>query len=149
MLTAFYAVLDTRTGEMAYTNAGHEPPLLKDRDGNLEYLTMGGPMFIGMGERVYLEGSIELETGELFVLVTDGVTESRKVGTSELFGTEGIVRSLSENAGASAEEIATVILEDALSFAGGARRDDVAIVVIRKLNDAEQGIVQDLDSSES
>ncbi|MCX6345826.1 MAG: SpoIIE family protein phosphatase [Armatimonadetes bacterium] len=134
MLTAFFAMLDTRTGRMAYTNAGHEPPLVRHSDGSVEPLAMGGPMFDGLGRHVYSEDSLSFKVGDLLVLVTDGITESRKVHDSKLFGTEGIIRCLSRNANASAEDIASKLLEDATAFANGALHDDVALVVIRKVD---------------
>jgi hypothetical protein len=49
------------------------------------------------------------------------------------------VRCLSNDPGASAEQIAAELLEDAASFAGGALRDDATMVVVRKLDDSGNG----------
>jgi serine phosphatase RsbU (regulator of sigma subunit) len=134
LLTAFYAVLDTHAGILSYSNAGHEPPLVKHADGSVEYLTAGGPMYTGIGSPQYDDGSIKIHAGGVFVMLTDGITEARKPGDCEVFGTEGVERSLARTAGASAQQIASGLLADALSFAEGSMRDDVAIVVIRKLD---------------
>jgi serine phosphatase RsbU (regulator of sigma subunit) len=132
LLTAFFAVLDTRAGVLRYANAGHEPPLVKHLDGSVEYLTAGGPMFTGIGSPQYNEGSIDIHAGGVLVMLTDGITEARKAGQWEMFGPEGVERSLARTAGASAQQIASGLLADALSFAERSLRDDVAIVVIKK-----------------
>jgi serine phosphatase RsbU (regulator of sigma subunit) len=41
-VTAFVAMLDGKSGRLAYTNAGHNPPLVVRRDGQVERLTEGG-----------------------------------------------------------------------------------------------------------
>ncbi len=138
LLTAFYAVLDTRAGEFIYTNAGHVQPLLRHGDGSVETLTEGGPMLMGYRAAVYEEGRRKLQPSDLIVLVTDGITESRIAGQPGLFGTEGILDSLDRNAGASTEQIATGLLDDAQAYAEGALRDDAVIVVIRKLMTGEE-----------
>ncbi len=132
-LTAFFATLDISAGELKYANAGHEPPLLASSDGRTEYLTAGGPMFSGLTRSAYTEATRILQAGDVLVMVTDGITESRKADHYEQFGPEGIERCLSENVGASAEEIASAILRDASEFAEGILRDDVVVLVIRKL----------------
>jgi len=132
MLTVFLAVLDTRNGTLTYTNAGHEPPVIGHADGSVDYLNVGGPMFTGLGEQVYPEGSAILRAGDVLVMVTDGITEARKVGDWELFGAEGIARCLSENEGASADQFTTSLLEAAVAYADGALRDDAAIVVVKR-----------------
>ena len=96
-------------------------------------------MLMGARGQVYPEGSLSLQTGDVLVLVTDGITEARVDHHLEFFGTEGISDCLSRNAGASAEQIATELLKDALSFANGELRDDVAIVVVKRLDDSKRG----------
>ncbi|MEI6915369.1 MAG: PP2C family protein-serine/threonine phosphatase, partial [Armatimonadota bacterium] len=138
MLTAFLAILDTRDGTLAYASAGHEPPVLRRSDGSVEYLSVRGPMFTGLSEPVYPEGRATLEMGDLLVMFTDGITEARNSHDWELFGIEGVERRLSENADVSAEQFASGLLEDAVNYAHGALRDDVAIVVIKRVVSIEE-----------
>jgi PAS domain S-box-containing protein len=132
MLTAFFAVLDTRNDSLIYTNAGHEPPMIRHLDGSVEYLTEGGLMFIGMGKQQYSEESLNLSAGDIFVMVTDGITEARKENTIEQFGADGVVSCLCVNFEASADQIADRLVESAVSFVDGILRDDAAVVVIKK-----------------
>jgi serine phosphatase RsbU (regulator of sigma subunit) len=92
---------------------------------------MGGPMFCGMEQQVYLEGIHTLQADDVFVTVTDGISEASIDRRAEQFGLEGIICCLSKNAVASAACIATAILDDATRFANGTLHDDASIVVIK------------------
>ncbi len=133
MLMAFFAILDTCNDTIYYSNAGHEPGLLRHSNGNIELLQLGGPMFCGMGKQDYLEGCIGLQADDIFVMVTDGITEASVDKRSEQFGLEGIIHCLSTNYCAPPKQIASAILEDATKFANGILRDDASILVIKKL----------------
>jgi sigma-B regulation protein RsbU (phosphoserine phosphatase) len=135
MLTAFYAVLDTHNHILTYSNAGHEPPLMRHSSGTVEPLKCGGSMFCGMSRQDYTECRVFLQPGDFFVMVTDGITEASMDRGSDQFGTEGIIRCLTTNASASSELIATAILEDATNFADGSLHDDAAIIVIKRVSD--------------
>ena len=134
MFTYFFAVLDTRTDIMTYSNAGHEPPVLKHSDGSVESLNKGGVMFIGVGGQQYLEGNLNICLGDMLVMVTDGITEARSECSSEQFELQGIVSSLFANVNSSAELIATRLVENATSFADGKLRDDAAVVVVKRVD---------------
>ena len=74
-VTIFIGILNTRTGALGYTNAGHNPPYLKRRDGASQKLAPHGPV-AGIAEGlVYGEGSETLSPGDLLYMYTDGVTE--------------------------------------------------------------------------
>jgi sigma-B regulation protein RsbU (phosphoserine phosphatase) len=75
--TIFFGVLNLLNGEMVYANAGHNPPYLRRSDGGLELLNQrhGPPIGIVDGV-VYKEDKVLLNTGDLVVIYTDGVTEA-------------------------------------------------------------------------
>ncbi len=144
MLTAFFAVLDVETGNLTYANAGHEPPCLRHTDRTVELLSEGGPMFTGMDDYAYTERTTSLRDEDVLVLLTDGIAEARRDSLSELFGERELMSCLLKLEGASAEETVNGVLEDAVSFAGGELRDDVAVVVIRKTGGEKEQDGQDL-----
>ena len=75
--TIFAAILDLRTGELTYTNAGHNPPYVKTHDGKLIRLDQRhGPVVGALEGIVYEEDSLMLQSGDLLFLYTDGVTEA-------------------------------------------------------------------------
>src|SRR5215216_196307 len=75
-VTAFYGVLDASNRTLAYTNAGHNPPLLMDADGTARFMERGG-LPLGMFRNTrYYEYYQAIEPGQLLVLYTDGVTEA-------------------------------------------------------------------------
>lgn len=132
MLTAFFAVLDTTRGILTYCNAGHEPPLHRKADGNVSALTVGGPMFIGMGTQVYREDSVRLGVDDIVVMFTDGITEARNTASRLEFGPSGVTQCLAEVHDIRPEEIAEKVLDAASDYVDGVLRDDAAIIVIKQ-----------------
>ena len=76
-VTAFAAVLDLKSGNLAFVNAGHNPPAVRREDGELIWLTSpAGFVLAGLKEMEYQEGNIKLKQGDRFFTYTDGVTEA-------------------------------------------------------------------------
>lgn len=83
-VTMFCAILDTKANIITYTNAGHNPPFVYRAKGKPQALDVGG-MVLGMIRNTdYSEGNIQLKSGDVLVLYSDGVTEARNTD-GELF----------------------------------------------------------------
>jgi sigma-B regulation protein RsbU (phosphoserine phosphatase) len=133
-LTAFYATLNTDTGHMIYTNAGHNRPLwLNVATEELQELATEG-IVLGIFERVVLgEGEIDVEPGDLLVFYTDGVTEAMNAG-DELFGEERLCQVVAANTQASAQQLVEAIVEAVKAFTGDREQsDDMTLFVIKRL----------------
>jgi serine phosphatase RsbU (regulator of sigma subunit)/anti-sigma regulatory factor (Ser/Thr protein kinase) len=92
-VTLFACVLDYRTGELAYVNAGHNPPAIRHA-GAWEWMREVSGMPLGLFDGLPYEAfSRQLDVGDLLFLYTDGVTEAMNVG-NELFGEDRLERSL-------------------------------------------------------
>ena len=77
-VTVFYGVLNTKTGEVTYSNAGHNPPYWVRRNGTppSPLQNQGGIVLGVMPEVTYVKNTITLAPGECLFLYTDGVTEA-------------------------------------------------------------------------
>src|SRR5437867_10604140 len=75
-VTAFYGVLDATNHTLAYSNAGHNPPILMEADGNVRFVERGGVPLGMFGDSRYYEYYATIDPGEIFLLYTDGVTEA-------------------------------------------------------------------------
>lgn len=87
--TIAYLLLDTVSGRLSYSCAGHPPPMVLRRDGSVRRLEEGGPP-IGLGEYLdFEEGEVRLDPGDRLVLYTDGVVEAPD-GRGALLGIDGL-----------------------------------------------------------
>jgi PAS domain S-box-containing protein len=129
MLTAFFAILDLRTGEMSYSNAGHEPPLVCSCNGDIRELYTEGRSLGVMGDFIYTQARFHFKPGDRVVMFTDGITEARHNGAF-LFGQEGIADYLKQNCSLDIDSIASGLYETAKQHAQGRLQDDAAIIVI-------------------
>jgi PAS domain S-box-containing protein len=76
-ITAFFGIIDTKTGALNYTNAGHNPPYLVKTDGTVKALSeLHGPMVGVMPGASYGEAQMKLGVDDKIILYTDGVTEA-------------------------------------------------------------------------
>jgi sigma-B regulation protein RsbU (phosphoserine phosphatase) len=128
-ITFFYAVVDTETKTLVYTNAGHNAPMLLRRDGSQLRFQEGGVVFGFIRDASYEQGEIELSTGDRLILFTDGLTELTN-STGEEFGEERLIKRLVEKRALGAVELHQWIMDAVAEFSGGQVQDDVTLVVM-------------------
>lgn len=76
-VTIFLAILHTATGELIYTNAGHNPTYIRRKNGELLKLTdLHGPVIAAMEGMTYGESKLHINTGDWVFAYTDGIPES-------------------------------------------------------------------------
>ncbi|MBM3294459.1 MAG: FHA domain-containing protein [Candidatus Aminicenantes bacterium] len=132
-ISFFYAELDRENGGLGYVNAGHNPPLLLGSDGEVRWLEGTGLCLGMLGGSAYEFRTEATRPGDLIVLYTDGITESRNPEGEE-YGLDRLLAFARANAGASAEAICQCLLQDLAAFTGPVEpADDRTLVVVRRL----------------
>ena len=131
--TFFYAQLDTRTRRLIYVNAGHNPPFLLKKSGEVVRLEEGGAV-VGMLPSMfvnYTQGEITLEAGDLLVGYTDGISEAMNPAEEE-WGEDAMLEELKSVYAAPSEEILNHIVACADKFADGAKQhDDMTMIIVK------------------
>lgn len=128
--TLFYAVYDTETRILNYTNAGHLPPLLVT-DGRVQTLAEGGTVIGLIEEATYNQGSVEVVPGSVLLVFSDGLTEPENVFGEE-FGVERLRDELLRERNAPANKLAEDLIESAERWSGSAEQaDDMTVVIAR------------------
>lgn len=129
-VTLFFGILDPPKGQLTYTNAGHNPPILIRADGHLERLSPTGPAIGIDPDSVFLERQVLLHEGDLLVLYTDGISEAmdkkgRILGENHL---EEMIIGLS---GLPPSEVIRQIRNEVDNFVNGAdQSDDITLMVV-------------------
>ena len=133
-VTVFYGILNVRTGEIVYCNAGHNPPYLLKQNGAVEMLPMSANPMLGAIDGIdYQESTIKLDTGDALVMFTDGVTEAMNTSNEE-FGEKRLEATLEEMIRQSCQQIIDAIREDVSAFTIGAEQsDDITMLAIKLL----------------
>lgn len=95
-VTFFLGVLDLKEGVIWYTNAGHNPPVLIRKNGEIIQLESGNSIPLGLNEKFYFkESSIKLLEGDKLFLYTDGVSEAENA-QHQLFGDKMVIETLAK-----------------------------------------------------
>ena len=133
-VTVFYGILHLRTGELEYSNGGHNLPFFLSRTGKVQLLENTGGMALGvMEEVIYKAKTIALQAGEGLFLYTDGVTEAMD-RAGNLFTEPRLQACLQRANGAAPTEVIGNALEAVKQFAAGAEQsDDITTLAIRYL----------------
>jgi phosphoserine phosphatase RsbU/P len=125
----FFAVIDTESRTLCYSNAGHNPPVLVRADGSALELRAGGGVLGLFAEWSYEQAQLKLEKGDRLVLYTDGITEVESRDDEE-FGIERVKHIVVANRGSSADEIQRRLMQEVSGHCEGRFQDDATVVVI-------------------
>lgn len=132
-VTAFYGILDVTNKTLSYTNAGHNPPLLLDKDGNSEFIERGSLPLGMFRDTRYHEYYLTTKPGDMLVLYTDGVTEARSPQGEE-FGRKRLAEAVKKNRDLAARDVIAAVQQEVIEWTDGAGAgDDVTFFVIKAL----------------
>lgn len=138
-VTLFYALLNVETGELRYSCAGHNPPLVYHRSTQtFEELRTPG-IALGVLEEVQLhEATVVLAPDDVLVCYTDGLTESINDKT-EPFGTQRLRALIEHHHTESASAVMNAITDAIVHFTMGQNPfDDVTLVVLKRTSDGDK-----------
>jgi phosphoserine phosphatase RsbU/P len=128
--TLFYGVFDGSTRILRYVNAGHHPPVIIRRDGSMLSLETGGAPVGLFADSEYMEGSVKLESGDLVVAFTDGLTEATNQDEEE-WGIQGLLKAASQaRRPQNAEELVSLIFNSMDDFSNDHQTDDATLAVV-------------------
>lgn len=137
-VTAFLVSLDLGSGDLTWTNAGHNPPLLLRANGVMERCArLHGPVLGALEDVVYDESSDALCPGDTLLLFTDGVVEALDAREGQF--TEQRLRDLFAGSEVdSARNLITEIVAAVDTFTLGAEQaDDITLLAVRRRASSE------------
>jgi len=132
-ITACCATVDAASGELRYASAGHPPAMLL-RSGETRW-SMLNPDGMPLGTRRAIdfdEVKVAVQTGDILVLYTDGITEARNAAGS-MFGTQRLGETVAANRHDEPEKLLTAILAALDGFRGSMQLDDDVTLVVMKI----------------
>ena len=138
-VTVWMGILDTATGRMVCTNAGHEFPILRGEDGVFRIYKDPHSFVVGGYENVrYKDYELELKPGDAIFVYTDGVPEANN-SAEEFYGVERLEKALNEVALAPPKEILKSVRKDVEEFVQDAEQfDDLTMLCLVYKGNGEQ-----------
>jgi serine phosphatase RsbU (regulator of sigma subunit) len=132
-ITLFIATFNPSTGELVYVNAGQNPPLLRRTSGRYERLREGGVALGMFAEAAYVSGRTILDSGDLLVMYSDGITEAED-GAGVPFDEAGLQQVIDSGGWASAKELGWAAFAAVERHSNDRRLlDDLTVLVARRL----------------
>ena len=132
-VTVFYGIYNIRTGEVTYTNAGHNPPYIMKANGSVQSLPMSKDIIAGfLDDFQFTENTLQLEPGDTLLMFTDGVTEAIDPEENE-YGVERLQQLLGQLVASDCQKIIDTVKADVKAFAGEAEQsDDITLLALKR-----------------
>ena len=133
-VTVWLAIIDIRTGEGLVSNAGHEHPCLKKKNGKFELIKYRhSPAVAAMENMKFPDHKIKLDPGDKVFVYTDGVVEATNA-QNELFGEKRMLEALNSNQDASIRALLSNVNAGINRFTDGVQQfDDITMLCMEFL----------------
>lgn len=130
LISAAYLWLDTVTGKGLYSGAGH-PPLLCWRQSRLERIESNGLLIGVLGDSDYPVCQVSLNSGDRFLLYTDGVVEPENAA-GDSFGDGKLQEVIRRNQSRSLSELSDDLLSEIRRWQPGSvtQQDDITLIIV-------------------
>ncbi|HLY49874.1 MAG TPA: SpoIIE family protein phosphatase [Solirubrobacteraceae bacterium] len=130
LMTVLFAVAELQEDDLVldFACAGHPPPLLIHRDGEVERLSVAGPLIGLTSAPEYRSAQVRLRPGETLLLYTDGLTDAR--APARMLDEGQLIELIKRARDLSGEELTRFLEHDVTD--GKDPRDDIAILVLAR-----------------
>jgi sigma-B regulation protein RsbU (phosphoserine phosphatase) len=140
--TMFHGRIDRREHRLRYVNAGHDAVILLRNDLRRSVRLESTGTVLGLSTKsVFGEGSVPLESGDVLIAVTDGITEASDAA-GQVLDEEIVLTAVRDHPGASSSDLAGYIIAAVDSFLRGRQPDDDRTVVVVRFNDSTPDYVR-------
>jgi phosphoserine phosphatase RsbU/P len=131
-VTVSVVLLDWTSRRAIIASAGHPPVVMRRADGTIETIDLFAPP-LGVRLPVNIpQRSIAIAPGDVFVLHSDGIYETRNA-TGDEYGLERLSEVIRAHGAETAESIRTAILADVEAFRSGEEQDDDLTLVVCRI----------------
>ena len=133
-VTVFYGIYHIKTGEVTYTNAGHNPPYVIKANGSIKRFPYSQNVIAGIvKDYPFTEESFQLEPGDTLLLYTDGVTEAVDTEEKE-YGEERLEALLKNTLHVGCQQMIEMVKDEVKTFEEDAEQsDDITLLAIKRL----------------
>ncbi len=132
--TLFYSILNTKSNELTFCNAGHNEPFMFSSEIKLTKLSTGGLVAGAVPSVPFEEETIPFQKNELLILYSDGITEAMN-SVDEEFTEKRLEEVITKNRNEPAESLIEIILKEVHNFTGNTpQMDDMTLVAIKREN---------------
>ena len=130
-VTVWMGFIDLKTGHVEFASAGHNPPVIRHKDGSVEFAkSKAGIVLAAMENSRYKQQTLDLAPGDTLFLYTDGVTEATNEH-EELFGNNRLLEALAQGGGKGTEETCRFIKRQIDAFTKNTSQfDDITMLAI-------------------
>ena len=131
-VTAWIGILNLHTGVLSYANAGHNPPVIRQKNGEFAYLkSQVNLVLAGMEGITYKKQVLLLEPGDEIYLYTDGVTEATNKN-EQLYGEDRLLKQLNRDPNENVTARCKHVLSNVNAFVGDAEQfDDITMLSVK------------------
>ncbi len=135
LATAAICDINTGTGEITYSSAGHPPSLLyHSNEGKFSWIKTKGTMLGVSNKAVYIDTKFKMKSGDILLMYSDGITEAWSGDKTEMFGEERLINAMINADKSDSNSIILDVLSSLYEFTDySIQEDDITIICIKKL----------------